>query len=258
MQIISITNHKGGVAKTTTAVNLSAALVERGRRVLLVDLDPQASASLWLGVRSKGTDLLDSLNGKKRLGSLVQTTRSGIDLVPCGVQFSNFERECANEPGAESLLRTSLDSLPDTWDYVFLDCPPSLGMISINAMVGTDRVLVPVAAQVLSLEPLARLMNTMWEVREKFRPELKLSGLFATRVDQRSSHGSEVLQLLRQQFAENVYNVSISENVKLAEAAGFQKTIMEYAPASKGAQDYRLLCEEFEERLVKDLAKETI
>ncbi len=257
MQKISIVNHKGGVAKTTTAVNLSATLAERGHRVLLIDLDPQASASLWLEIRSKGQELLEGLLQKKNISGLVQSTKSGIDLIHSGVAFSAFETEAAKLANSETILQEAVESLPKEWDFVFMDCPPSLGLTSINALAASTQVLVPVAAQVLSLEPLARLLDTMWQVREKLNPGLQLNGLFATRVDKRASHSSEVLRLLRQQFSENVYNVCVRENVKVAESAGYQKTIVEYAPASKGAEDYRLLAQEFESRLEKNLAKET-
>jgi len=254
--VISVVNHKGGVAKTTTAVNLSAALVEQGRSVLLIDLDPQASASLWFGVRTKGQTVLKAMLEGKGLGDLVQQTLSGVDLVPSGPAFASFEKLGPKQPRSETLLRTALQGLPEKWQYVFLDCPPSLNLASVNALVAARRVLVPVTAQVLSLEPLARLLDTMWQVRERLNPDLQLNGMFASRLDSRTAHGPEVLKLLREQFGNNVYNVSIRENVNLAEAAGFQKPITQYAPSSNGAEDYRSLAKEFESRLKRELAKE--
>lgn len=256
MQVISVVNHKGGAAKTTTAVNLSAALSESGRKVLVVDLDPQASASLWLGVRSKGQEFLESLMKGKGVGGLATGTKAGIDLVPSGPAMASFEKLAADEDGAEGLLRNALAPLPESWDYVFLDCPPSLNLICVNALVASSRALVPVTAQVLSLEPLARLMDTMWKIRERLNPDLQLNGMFAARVDHRTAHGPEVVKLLRGQFGTNVYRATICENVELAEAAGFQQPVTTYAPESAGAKDYRALAKEFEKRLETELAKE--
>ncbi|MCZ6793398.1 MAG: ParA family protein [Planctomycetota bacterium] len=258
MQVISVVNHKGGAAKTTTCVNLAAALVELNRRVLVIDLDPQASASLWLGVRTKGQEFLKAVMEGKDLDKLVQETSSGLHLVPCGPAFASFEKLAANQKGSEMYLKQAMSTLPDSWDYAFLDCPPSLNLTSVNALVASTRALAPVTAQVLSLEPLARLLDTMWQVRESLNPELQFNGMFATRVDNRTAHGPEVVRLLREQFGDNVYSISIRENVQLAEAAGFQKPVNQYAPSSNGAEDYRALAKEFEHRLKKELAKQEV
>lgn len=254
--VISVVNHKGGAAKTTTAVNLAAALSEGGPRVLVVDLDPQASASLWLGVRASGQEFLDALLKGSGFADLVQATGAGLDVVPCGPAFASFEKTAANEPGSESLLLKTLDELPDRWDYVFLDCPPSLNLTCVNALVASPLALVPVAAQVLSLEPLARLIETMGQIRDRLNPDLQLNGIFASRVDHRTAHGPEILRILREQFGETIYDASIRENVSVAEAAGFNKPVTQYAPSSKGAEDYRALAREFQKRLEKQLAKE--
>ena len=249
MRTICIINHKGGAAKTTTAVNLSASLASQGRRVLVVDLDPQASASLWFGHRVRGDGFLDAVSHGRPLDELIEETADGVSLVPCGPSFASFERIVAYEPGAEGLLRQSLGALSDDWDYVFLDCPPSLNLTSINALAAADFALVPVVAQVLSLDPLARLLDTMWQVRERFHPDLQLAGIFACRVDHRTTHSPEVVRLLRQQFAENVFENVVRENVHVAEAAGHQRAVISYAARSNGAKDYLELAEEFEERL---------
>ena len=256
MQVISVVNHKGGVAKTTTAINLAAAISENGPRVLVVDLDPQASASLWLGARPTGQEFLQAVLNGSGFSELVQTTGAGLDLVPCGPAFASFERMTANESHSASLILKTMEGLPERWDYVFLDCPPSLNLTSVNALVASNWALVPVAAQVLSLEPLARLINTMAQIKENLNPGLQLNGIFASRVDHRTAHGPEVLRILREQFGETIFDASIRENVSIAEAAGFHRPVTQYAPSSKGAEDYRALAREFEKRLKNELAQE--
>ncbi len=254
--VISVVNHKGGAAKTTTAVNLAAALSEEGARILVVDLDPQASASLWLGARATGEEFLEATLSGSGFDELVQGTGAGVDLIPCGPAFASFEKIAANKPGAESLLRKTLEQLADRWDYVFLDCPPSLNLTCVNALVASTLAIVPVAAQVLSLEPLARLIDTMGQIRDRFNPGLLLNGIFASRVDHRTAHGPEILRLLREQFGDTIYDASIRENVSVAEAAGFNKSITQYAPSSNGADDYRALAREFQKRIKTQLAEE--
>ncbi|MFQ5694660.1 MAG: ParA family protein [Terriglobia bacterium] len=246
---MAIVNHQGGSAKTTTAVCLATALVEREHRVLLVDLDPQGRASAWLGIRTSGRALLEALVEHGDLAAVAHPTEAGVDLVPCGLAFAGLERVAAGEPGAETLLRHAMTRLPPgRWDFAFCDCPPSLNLASVNALVAAQAVLVPLTAHVLSMEPLARLLETLKRVRERLNPGLRLSGLVACRVDHRTNHGPEVVTLLRERFGTNVYNVSVRENVRLAEAPGFRKPITLYAPHSSGAVDYRQLANEFEQR----------
>ena len=250
MHVIAVINHKGGVAKTTTSVNLAAALAEAGRRILLVDLDAQASSSLWLGHRTNGLKFLQALVEGEGFAGLVQATQAGFDLVPTGPAFASFEKVVGNDAEAQTRLRNALAGLPeDRWDYILIDCPPSLNLSSINALVAATNAIVPVTAKALSLEPLVRLLDTMWQVRERLNPQLELTGMFASQLDQRNAHGAEVLKLLRQQFGEFVYTAFVRENVHLAEAAGFHKPVTQYAPTSNGAEDYRALAREFEERM---------
>ncbi len=248
MKTIAVVNHKGGVAKTTTTVNLAAALSERNRRVLVVDLDPQASASVWLGVRSTGQPLLESILTGKGFDELVQETESCLDLIPAGAAVASLEKLGVARKGSEQLLKIALDQLPLKWDYVFLDCPPSLNLTTVGALVAASHALVPVVAQVLSLDPLARLLNTMWQIRGRFNAKLQLNGMFASRVT-RTAHAEEVVKMLRAQFGEMVYKVVIRENTQLAECPGFQKPITQHDPRSHGAEDYRALAREFETRI---------
>jgi chromosome partitioning protein len=245
---VAIVNQKGGSAKTTTAVSLAAALAERQRRVLLVDLDPQGSASAWCGVKTSGREFLETLVDRGEIGSLVQRTSIPFDVIGCGLSFAGLERTVAGEPGAETLLREAISRLPAAWDYILFDCPPSLNVASVNALVAAHGALVPVEAHVLSLEPLARLIDTVQRVQERLNKELRLLGIVACRVDNRTNHGPEVLRLLRERFGDKVYNVSIRENVRVAEAPGFKQPITIYDPQGRGAVDYRQLAAELEQR----------
>ena len=246
MRVIAIANHKGGSGKTTTAVNLAAALAERNRRVLLVDLDPQASASHWLGVDDRPAGLAEVLTDGVEIGRLVRPTPSaGLDLVPGSEALARAERRLAQEVGAEVILRRQLQRLPAaTWDYVLLDCPPSLGVLTLNALVAAREVLVPVEAHVMALGGLAQLLATLEVVRERLNPQLELAGIVACRLDARTRHGREVLQELLSRFGERVYRSTIRENVRLAEAPSFGEPITRYDARSTGTADYRALAEE--------------
>lgn len=250
MKTIAVVNQKGGVGKTTTAVCLSGALVERGRRVLLIDLDPQASASKWLDGHDGGGALVEALLEEGDFVRLVCQTTSGIDLIPCGVQFAGFERAGSAEPGAEFLLRQAIGRLPqDTWDFTFLDCPPSLNLTSVSALVAADLMLVPVEAKIMSLDPVLRLFQTADGVRKRLNNGLGLAGIVVCQVDLRTNHARDIITALRKRFQEDVYEGVIRENTLVAEAVGFKKPITLYDPRSSGAADYRKLAEEFEARI---------
>ena len=171
-----------------------------------------------------------------------------MHVVPCGVQFASFDRVAATEPGVETLLRQAVDRLSDRWDHVLIDCPPTLALGSISALVASHRALIPVVTQSLSIEPLARLLKTIQRVRERLNPDISVAGLVGCRLDRRANHGPQILNRLRERFASKVYNGSISESVRVAECAGFSKTIIEYDPEGRGAEEYRALAQEFEER----------
>ncbi len=224
MKIVAIVNHKGGVGKTTTAVCLSGALVEQGKRILLLDLDPQASASKWLERDDTGRALVETLLDDGDLLPLVCQTPSGIDLISCGVQFAGFDRDAGGEPGGEFFLRQAIERLPaDAWDFLLLDCPPSLNLTSVSALVAADVMLVPVEAKIMTL--------------------------VVCQADLRTNHARDVIHALRTKFGADVCDAIIRENTLLAEAVGFRKPITVYDPKSSGAQDYRQLAVEFAHRV---------
>ncbi len=246
MRKFAIANQKGGSGKTTTAVNLAAALGEAGRRVLVVDLDPQHSATAWLGVRDTGRGLYDLFVGDGDLSRVITSTGvPGVDLAPSSPWMVGVERILVGEVGAEQILRRNLAKLAaDTWDYVLVDCPPTLGLLTVNALAAVQEVLVPVEAHVMALTGLAHLLHTVEVVRERLNNDLRVSGILACRVDARTRHAREVVEQLREHNGELVYRTVIRENIRLAECPSFAQPITRYDSKSSGAADYRALAQE--------------
>lgn len=241
MRTIAVVNQKGGSGKTTTAVNLAAALAELGRRVLLIDLDPQASASSWLGIGDGGRGLLDVLTDNGNLADITdETDITDLEAIPASMWLVGAEKALAGEVGAELILRREIGKLPASrWDYLLMDCPPSLGILTVNALAAADEVLIPVEAHVMALSGLAQLLQTIEVVRERLNPQLRVGGILPCRVDSRTRHAKEIVQALRERFGAQVYATIIRENVRLAEAPSFAQPITAYDPHSPGAQDYR-------------------
>ena len=246
MRTIAVVNQKGGSGKTTTAVNLAASLGEKGRRVLVLDLDPQHSATDWLGVHNgyKGVFSVFAENGN--LLDVVSNSKvTGVEVVPASSWLVGVEKILAGEVGAETILRRNLEAVAEErWDYALVDCPPTLGVLTVNALVAAKEVLVPVEAHVMALSGLAQLIETVELVQERLNPELRITGILACRVDARTRHAQEVVEQLRERFGKLVYRSVIRENVRVAEAPSFSTPITLYDGRSYGAADYRALAEE--------------
>jgi chromosome partitioning protein len=242
MRTIAVTNHKGGSAKTTTAVNLAAALGEGGRRVLVIDLDPQGSASSWLGVPDPEVGVIDAIRGRDALAHLVyRTTAPGVELVPASPGLVAADRSDETDI-ALGFLR-AVERLPAMWDTVIVDCPPSLGYLAIAPLTACQEVLIPVEAHVLALEGIRSLLETMDRIRQRLNPELGLSGVLACRVN-RTSHARSVIERLERRFPDAFMRSQVRESIRLAEAPSFRLPITRYAPDSTGAEDYRAVAEE--------------
>ena len=244
MRIIAVVNQKGGSGKTTTTVNLAATLAEKQRRVLIVDLDPQASATNWYAVTDAGRDLYQLFTDGAALASIIRPTQiDRVSLVPASAWLVGVERALAAEPGAEGILKQSLKGL-SSFDYILFDCPPSLGTLTVNALNAAREILVPVAAEYLAVEGLAQLRKTINTVRARLNPALTYAGIVACRVDRRTRHALEVVELLRKSYPNAVYRTAIHENVRLSECPAHGEPITLYDTTCTGAADYRALAVE--------------
>jgi len=246
MQIIAISNQKGGCAKTTTAVNLAAGLAYAGRRVLLIDLDPQANASDWLGASAAKVGSLEIFTAEQSLDALMSASSvNGVSVIAGSSALSTLERILLSDPQPETFLKRRLATLSTAqWDDVILDTPPTLGLLTLNALTAADQLLVPVTLQVLSLSGVAQLMQTVDRVRETLNPNLELLGLLASRVDLRTLHAQDVIQALVESFGNKLLKTRIRENIRLAEAPSFRESIFQYRPKSGAAEDYHALAQE--------------
>lgn len=246
-RIISVANQKGGVGKTTTTVNLGASLAYNGKKVLIVDIDAQGNATSGIGVRKSdvGKDVYDVLVNEEPMTNVIhETSRENLEIVPATIQLAGAEIELTPMMARESRLKSALDEVKDQYDYVLIDCPPSLGHLTINAFTASDSILIPVQCEYYALEGLSQLLNTVRLVQKHFNPELRIEGVLLTMYDARTNLGSEVVQEVRKYFRERVYDTIIPRNVRLSEAPSHGLSIIDYDPRSRGAEVYLSLAKE--------------
>lgn len=250
MRVIAVLNQKGGVGKTTTTINLAAAIVKTGKSVLLVDLDPQSNATSGLAIdKSKlNSTIYNVLVSGASIGdSIIDTHVSGLRILPATTSLAAAEQELVSVLARETVLKQALGTL--SYDYILIDCPPSLGLLSINALVAADKVLIPVQTEFYALEGLGLLMQTIQRVQAGLNPKLSLLGVVMTMVDARNALSGQVVTEVKKHFGDFVFQSYIPRNVRLAEAPSFGKTVFEHDKWSKGARAYKNLAKEMMNRV---------
>jgi len=246
---IAIFNQKGGVGKTTTNINLAACLALKGKKVLILDIDPQGNTTSGIGIRKKGLEkttyevLIDEK--MKVEEAILPTIVKNLDIVPASVQLAGAEIELVKLEGREKRLKRALDSVRDQYDYIFIDCPPSLGLLTINSLTAVDSVLIPIQCEFYALEGVSQLVSTIDLVRKSLNPKLEIQGVILSMFDGRTNLSIQVVNEFKKYFKSKVYSTVIPRNIRLAEAPSFGLPITEYDPKSKGALAYLEFAEEF-------------
>lgn len=248
-RVIAVTNQKGGVGKTTTSINLSTYIAYEGYKVLLIDLDPQGNASSGLGIdcRRDNLSVYNLLIKTAQVEQVIQsTTIKQLDIIPANIDLAGAEIEIASQKEREYILRDTISDIKPEYDYIIIDCPPSLGLLTINALVAADSVLIPIQCEYYALEGLSRLLDTVEAVKKRLNSKLSIEGIAFTLFDGRTNLGIQVVDEVKKHFSKQVYRSIIPRNVRLSEAPSHGKPIALYDPKSKGAEAY------------KDLAREVI
>lgn len=247
--IISLLNHKGGVGKTTSVINIGAGLVELGKKVLLIDLDPQANLTLSLGVPRQPSSIYEAIRGESELVPF--TVRENLDVIISTLDLSGAEMELINEAGREFILKELFLPVRDKYDFIIIDCPPSLGLLTLNALTSSDLVYIPLQTEFLALQGLAKIKQVIQKVKVRLNRNLQIGGVIATMYDSRKVLNRDVVETIQKYFGELVFNTMIRDNVALAEAPAQRKDIFEYSRNSAGAEDYLNLAREILVRVEK-------
>ena len=240
--VISLLNHKGGVGKTTSAINIGAGLVELGKKVMLVDLDPQANLTISLGIPRQPVTIYEALRGESELEAYAY--KEGLDVVTASLDLSGAEMELVNEPGREFILRGLFEPVHEEYDFIIIDCPPSLGLLTLNALTSSNAVYIPLQTEFLALQGVAKIKQVIDKVRFRLNKKLHVGGVIATMYDSRKVLNRDVVATIQKYFGDRVFETMIRNNVALAEAPAQRQDIFSYQPRSNGAKDYLALCGE--------------
>ncbi len=246
-KVIAIANQKGGVGKTTTAVNLSACLGKRGKKTLLIDIDPQGNTTSGLGVDPRGVEqsVYDCIiNDTPMEEVIIKTEFENLWICPANINLAGAELELVAKPNREYVLKQSIAQIKDKFDFIFIDCPPSLGLITLNSFAATDTVLVPIQCEYYALEGLSQLTNTIKMVKKALNPDIALEGVLLTMFDARTNLSIQVVDEVKKFFRDKVFGTIIPRNVRLSEAPSFGQPVIEYDKHSKGAECYYDLADE--------------
>lgn len=261
-RIICVANQKGGVGKTTTSVNLSAALSELPRRVLLVDMDPQGNASSGLGMKTyehHDKNVYAALVGVKSIKEVISSSPvPNLDVAVATPDLVGAEIELVGAPDREYRLKNALGQISQEYDYIIIDCPPSLGLLTLNSLTAANTFLVPLQCEYYALEGLSQLLNTAGLIKKKLNPALKIEGIVLTMFDTRNNLSHQVVEEIRSHFADKVFNAVIPRNVRLSEAPSHGQSILHYDTKSLGAARYRELAHELDMRVTADQAKQSL
>ncbi len=245
-RIVAVANQKGGVGKTTTSVNLCACLAELGRKVLLVDCDPQGNATSGFGINKSELEhtIYDVLINNQDIHASIYTTEHKVDVLPSNIELAGAEIELVAAISRETRLKRALAPVQEEYDYIFIDCPPSLGLLTLNSLAAADSVLMPIQCEFYALEGVSQLMNTMQIVQNNLNPDLTVEGVLMTMYDARTNLSMQVVHEVRENFGDAVYKCMIPRNVRLSEAPSYGEPIIVYDAKSKGAEEYMNLAKE--------------
>lgn len=241
-KVITLSNHKGGVGKTTSTINIGAGLSKLGKTVLLIDLDPQANLSQSLGITEPERNIYGAIKGEYKLQP-IQVVK-GLDVIPSTLDLSGAEIELSGEAGREYILRELIEPIRSSYDYILIDSPPSLGLLTINAFTASDEVFIPLQSQYLALQGLAKLTEVIDKIKKRLNKGLKIGGVIITQYDSRKVLNRDVVDTIRSHFKKEVFKTQIRDNVALAEAPAQGVDIFRYQAKSYGAEDYLNLCKE--------------
>jgi len=245
---IAIFNQKGGVGKTTTNINLAACLAQMGKKVLVIDIDPQGNTTSGLGISKKDLKLstyeLLTQESIETRDTIMRTGVENMDIIPANAQLAGAEIELVQIVGREKILKKAIENIREDYDYIFIDCPPSLGLLTINSLTAVDAVLVPIQCEFYALEGVSQLMSTIEIVKKNLNPGLSIQGVILSMFDGRTNLSIQVVEEVKKYFKEKVYTTVIPRNVRLAEAPSYGMTIGEYDPKSTGAEAYREFAQE--------------